>query len=91
MAHHRALTGADLHELLPEADIVIVLLPLTPETRHIVDAGFLARMKRGALLVNAGRCCMKLLCAPPRTLLVHERMFLRCQGMTSLPSCHALF
>ena len=41
---------------------MVVLLPLTPETRHIVDAGFLARMKRGALLVNAGRldcpyCC----------------------------------
>jgi len=46
---------AELDEMLPAADVVIILLPLTPETRHIVDAGFLARMKKGALLVNAGR------------------------------------
>ncbi|WP_278359221.1 NAD(P)-dependent oxidoreductase, partial [Thermus thermophilus] len=32
-----------------------LLLPLTPETRGIVDRDFLARMKEGALLVNAGR------------------------------------
>lgn len=45
----------ELDELLPTADIVVVLLPLTPETHHIVDAAFLAKMQRGALLVNAGR------------------------------------
>lgn len=44
-----------LPRLLPEADIVVVLLPLTPQTERIVDADFLARMKPGALLVNAGR------------------------------------
>jgi phosphoglycerate dehydrogenase-like enzyme len=41
--------------LLPEADAVVNLLPLTPQTRGLVDAAFLARMRRGALLVNAGR------------------------------------
>ncbi|BDA41405.1 Glyoxylate/hydroxypyruvate reductase B [Coccomyxa sp. Obi] len=49
----RSLSEVD--NLLPEADIVVILLPLTPETHHIVDVRFLARMKRGALLINAGR------------------------------------
>lgn len=44
-----------LERLLPSADVVVVLLPLTLETERIVDAGFLARMKPGALLVNAAR------------------------------------
>jgi phosphoglycerate dehydrogenase-like enzyme len=44
-----------LPELLPEADTVVVTLPLTSETRGLVDAGFLERMKDGALLVNASR------------------------------------
>ena len=42
-------------ELLPGADVVVVLLPLTSETRGLVDAGFLGRMKEGALLVNGAR------------------------------------
>jgi phosphoglycerate dehydrogenase-like enzyme len=45
----------DLPVLLPEADVVVVVVPSSPETRHLVDAGFLATMKRGALLVNVGR------------------------------------
>src|ERR1019366_9118168 len=44
-----------LPELLPQADIVVMLLPLTPETTKMVDAAFLAQMKEGALLVNASR------------------------------------
>ncbi|GGT01985.1 2-hydroxyacid dehydrogenase [Streptomyces griseoviridis] len=46
---------AELPALLPEADVVILCTPLTEETRHLVDAGFLARMKDGALLVNVAR------------------------------------
>ena len=46
---------AELNALLPKADIVVILVPLTPETHHLVDARFLATMKRGAMLVNAGR------------------------------------
>lgn len=44
-----------LDELLPEADVVIVLLPATPETRGLIGRRRLGRFKTGALLVNAGR------------------------------------
>jgi phosphoglycerate dehydrogenase-like enzyme len=46
---------ADLPELLPACDVVVLAVPLSETTRHMVDAGFLARMKPGALLVNVGR------------------------------------
>jgi len=46
---------AELPALLPAADVVVLLVPFTPETKGMVDAGFLARMKDGALLVNAAR------------------------------------
>ena len=46
---------ADLPELLPHADVVILIVPVTPETRGMVDARFLAAMPDGALLVNAAR------------------------------------
>lgn len=45
----------ELPALLPEADVVILSTPLTETTRGLVDAGFLARMKDGALLVNVAR------------------------------------
>jgi phosphoglycerate dehydrogenase-like enzyme len=46
---------ADLPELLPAADVVVLVIPMTDETRHMVDRKFLARMRDGALLVNAAR------------------------------------
>jgi phosphoglycerate dehydrogenase-like enzyme len=45
----------DVGELLPRADVVIVVVPGTAETRGLVDAAFLARMRDGALLVNVAR------------------------------------
>ncbi|MFF8194706.1 2-hydroxyacid dehydrogenase [Streptomyces bobili] len=45
----------ELPALLPEADVVILSTPLTEITRGLVNAGFLARMKNGALLVNVAR------------------------------------
>jgi phosphoglycerate dehydrogenase-like enzyme len=45
----------DLPGLLPDADVVILIVPLTGETRGLVDADFLATMKQGALLVNVAR------------------------------------
>lgn len=46
---------ADLPALLPAADIVVLIVPLTDLTRGMVDAGFLAALPDGALLVNAAR------------------------------------
>jgi phosphoglycerate dehydrogenase-like enzyme len=45
----------ELPGLLPAADVVVLLVPFTPETKGMADAAFLARMKDGALLVNAAR------------------------------------
>jgi len=47
--------GDDLHALLPAADVVSVHCPLTPETRHLIDAAALAAMKPTAILVNTAR------------------------------------
>ncbi|MGY1730828.1 2-hydroxyacid dehydrogenase [Geodermatophilus sp. SYSU D01045] len=45
----------ELPRLLPDADVVVLVVPVTPETTGLVDAEFLAAMKDGALLVNAAR------------------------------------
>ncbi|MFC4588327.1 2-hydroxyacid dehydrogenase [Sphaerisporangium corydalis] len=45
----------ELPALLPEADVVVLLVPSTSATAGLVDAGFLAGMKDGAVLVNAAR------------------------------------
>ena len=48
-------TFAQLDEWLPEADFVALSLPGTPATYHLFGAERLARMKPGAVLINAGR------------------------------------
>ena len=58
VAHHPredAHPVSALPSLLPQADVVVDLLPLTPDTDGFVDKAFLAQMKPGALFVNAGR------------------------------------
>lgn len=45
----------ELPELLPQADVVIVIAPLTAATEGMFDADLLARMPDGALLVNVAR------------------------------------
>lgn len=47
--------SSDLLGLLPGADIVVLAVPLTDDTRGMVDIDFLARMRDGALLVNLAR------------------------------------
>jgi (S)-sulfolactate dehydrogenase len=57
-ADHAAWSGAErrtLAELLGESDVVSLHVPLTRETRNMIDAAALARMKRDAILVNAAR------------------------------------
>jgi phosphoglycerate dehydrogenase-like enzyme len=54
-ARQRVHSVDELGSLLPLADIVVVLLPLTPATTGLLGAGLLARMRSGALLVNAAR------------------------------------
>ncbi|MGZ2744960.1 NAD(P)-dependent oxidoreductase [Burkholderia stagnalis] len=44
-----------LDRLLAEADFVCLQVPLAPETRHLIGAAELAKMKRGAILINASR------------------------------------
>src|SRR6266404_4532012 len=45
--------AAKLHEALPEADYVLIAAPETAETRHLIGAAEIGKMKRGALLDEA--------------------------------------
>src|SRR5271166_5701671 len=50
------VAGVDrLLDLLPDADVVVLIVPLTSETTGMIGERELARMKQGALLVNAAR------------------------------------
>lgn len=51
----RLETMDGLDRLLAESDYVVMTLPLAPETRDLLDAARLARMKPDALIVNVGR------------------------------------
>jgi glyoxylate reductase len=44
-----------LDELIEQADVVTLHLPLEPQTRHLIDVGRLDRFKQGAILVNTSR------------------------------------
>jgi D-lactate dehydrogenase len=45
----------DIDSVLADSDVIALHCPLTPETRHIINADTLARMKRGVLLINTSR------------------------------------
>ena len=51
----RVRATADLPQLLPDQDVVVVLVPLTDGTRGLVDDAFLAHLPDGALVVNVAR------------------------------------
>ncbi len=46
---------SELDNLLPRADVVVLILPYTQETRCLIDRPQLALLRQGALLVNAAR------------------------------------
>ena len=52
---HEMRSYADLDAMLSRADVVVIAAPLTPETSNMIGAPQLARMKRGAILINVGR------------------------------------
>jgi D-lactate dehydrogenase len=56
---HEELKGiaeyADVRTLAGESDIVVLTLPLTPDTHHLVNAETIPLLKPGALIVNTGR------------------------------------
>lgn len=58
--HHKATPHdhpgyRSFDELLAQSDLIVVLVPLTPQTRHLIDASSLAKMKPGALFFNLAR------------------------------------
>ena len=54
-AAQRMATLAELPDLLPATDVLVLCTPLTAETRHVAGAAAFARMKPGSVLVNVGR------------------------------------
>ncbi|HEY1753685.1 MAG TPA: D-2-hydroxyacid dehydrogenase [Caulobacteraceae bacterium] len=51
----RMVALADVRAALPQADVVVLSVPLNAETRNLADAAFFAAMKPGSVLVNVGR------------------------------------
>lgn len=51
----RIVAAAELDAVLPEVDYVVIAAPETPETKHLIGAAQIARMKRGARLLNVAR------------------------------------
>ena len=51
----KLFSAAQLHEALPAADYVLICAPETTETKHLIGAAEIAKMKRGARLINVGR------------------------------------
>ena len=55
MAKEYGVTYASLDEIAAESDFISIHLPLLPSTRHVVNAEFLAKTKRGVYVLNMAR------------------------------------
>ena len=55
VVHHGRSSGTPLADLLARADFVSLHTPLTPETRHLIDAEALGHMRPTAYLINTAR------------------------------------
>ncbi|NVM99050.1 2-hydroxyacid dehydrogenase [Arthrobacter sp. SDTb3-6] len=82
----------ELAALLPQADIVVVGVPLGENTRHLIDDRFLSLMEDGSLLVNISRGAV----ADTGALLEHARrgrlrLALDVTDPEPLPDGHPLF
>jgi len=51
----KIIAAVQLQEALPDADYVLICTPETAETKHLIGAAEIVRMKRGARLINVGR------------------------------------
>src|SRR6266702_3735956 len=51
----KIFAAASLHEALPKADYVLIAAPETAETKQLIGAAEIAKMKRGARLINVAR------------------------------------
>lgn len=51
----RIVPSSRLQEVLPDADYVVIAAPETKETKHLIGGAEIARMRRGARLVNVAR------------------------------------
>lgn len=55
-AHYEQVVGMEeLEQVLPTADVLVLAVPLTEETRHLMNERRLVLMKEGAILVNIAR------------------------------------
>lgn len=52
---HQMHRSTELRTCLPQADAIVIVLPLTPDTAGLIDAAAIASIKPGAILVNVGR------------------------------------
>lgn len=82
----------DLSRLLPLADVVVVVVPLSPETTQLIDDRFLSSMRDDGLLVNASRGQV----ADTEALVAHAstgriRLALDVTDPEPLPDGHPLF
>lgn len=55
LADLRSVKYTDLSRIFECADILSLHVPLTPDTRHLIDAAAFSKMKKGVMLINTGR------------------------------------